>query len=442
MVDGTRGVAGQRRALASRWLAASAIMTVAVVSTHDHHAAAAMAQCPNSTFEMQGPLPLSGGPGPIFCVCPANFVCEGCGRLCKNTRFRDGDRESTPPVRCAQGMYRGSVVARTARCTPSGTAVGDGRWGGVRVQPHACGLEDATPYSPAVNGTFVFTISNGHAGTKFLGSRATWERYLPEGVEFPASVLPEFERFPQNLAVQQVGIHSNFCPIGRLYLQSIWWRQKEVTKVLSPAGGGVRTWFDSGHLASFLLSQLVDVLGPRRLGLVRLRRKRLDIAYSKLISVRSEGLAEVEDDVGVGPCAQACVWCLCPFDAATVCLPPGAAWSRMTPFMRFLWEVDELECIWKTVLEQTPSLKTIEVNWSDKITTADLGEIAAFLGIPFAPPTVTEELTHPTHDTNRNQHVQGSHRASKNVTDLERQDREYRVMLGPTKCDDYACTWW
>lgn len=95
--------------------------------------------------------------------------------------------------------------------------------GAVRVHHHACGngtgehiLARAARAPPNV--TFAFAISNGHAGTKFLGSQQMWERHLPKGSAFPTSVRVEFEEFPQNLAVQQIGIHNNHCSVGRLYV--------------------------------------------------------------------------------------------------------------------------------------------------------------------------------------------------------------------------------
>jgi len=397
-------------------------------------------ECPDPTYAMQGWLPLNAtAHPPIFCVCPHRFACAGCGRLCKNTGIKTGESrretDASPPTRCVHGFYRGTQQAASAMCTPRGTASG-GMW----IQSDRCGSTPRPPFHPEVNGTFVFTISNGHAGTKFLGARATWSRTLPPGVSFPLEVRTEFEAFPQNLAVQQVGLHRNHCPLGRLYLKRVWWPQKSIDATMGPQST-VRTWFDSGHLASFVLRQLVEVLGPARIGLIRLRRNRIDLAFSKLVSVQSVGLTEADDAVEIGPCASACVWCFCPLDAATVCLPLGRAWSRMTPFQKFLWEVDELECVWRSFLQRGPPLRTIDVNWTQAIGTAELSRIAAFVGIPFAS-AVTSDAKGVRDAHARNAHVNRSHLERKNRTELLRQAAAYQTLLKPVRCDDYACVWW
>lgn len=427
-----------------------AVSLVVASNTTEHSRATQTAynmSCGLEMFEMQGNMARNGNNASVYCMCPARYKCTHCSRMCRNSRFRlNEDRDDMPPTRCVQGVHRHQRLNFGSHCTPPksfskqsvlrptiNTSVG------IRVIPYRCGLGAGSIHAPEINGTFVFTISNGHAGTKFLGSRETWKRYLPVGVEFPDTILPEFERFPQNLAVQQIGLHMNYCSLGRLYLKSIWWPKKDVSNVLGAKSSQIRTWFDSGHLASFLLGQLVDVLGPHRLGFVRLRRNRIDLAYSKMVSVRAEGLQEIEDDFGFGPCAQSCVWCFCPLDAATVCLPPGSVWSKMTPFMRFLWEVDELECLWRLVLQNAPSLRTLEVNWSDKISATHLEAIANFLGIPFATSANRDESTN---TSARNTHVTNSHRAAKNMSDLRLQDQAYQQLLRPVRCDEYACTWW
>ena len=78
------------------------------------------------------------------------------------------------------------------------------------------------------------------------------------------------------------------------------------------------TWFGSGHqiILGGLFPALAAVLGDSA-GFVRMRRNRLDVAYS---FDRKEG----------GPCTSSCVYCLCPFDASTLLVVPGGLWDTFS----------------------------------------------------------------------------------------------------------------
>jgi len=427
--------------------------------------------CGSTAFEVPIRVPLDDSkPGNFetkrFCVCPPDFACQNCTRICKNVWPRGRN-----PIRCVTGFSPESLGLHNSSCRGEGVSTPDRRSrsgrierrGGILLRPSTkCGLGEAgaaadqlasrrQEWLPSLDTQFAFTISNGHAATAFLGDAATWPSVV--GHPMPRSVRVSFEHYPDNLAVRQLPQHSNFCGIGRFYLRQRWWRGG--TQSMVARHPETKLWFDSGHQASLFMFALADLLGARRVRFLRVRRNRLDLAYSKWVSVTNGGTKSPEfseeDDVSLGPCAADCAWCFCPIDAASVCVPLGSVWARLNPFQKFLWEVDEIECQWqKLVNDASPRFRTLEVNWTDSFAREDLLKIALFINVTTPEAAAAVASTAPENSQSqstifkhkrKNEHVDRAGRAAKNITHLLELDYEYRQLLKPRQCDVYVCTW-
>eukprot|EP00041_Stephanoeca_diplocostata_P030419 m.919899 g.919899 ORF g.919899 m.919899 type:complete len:439 (+) comp23754_c0_seq19:102-1418(+) len=401
--------------------------------------AAIASRCPRPTFATPGPT------GELVCACPHAFKCEGCSLICKNQRQKPlaPGEALGPPVRCVQGFVPSCGPA--CQCiwpendghtsTPAaGPVITKQSMCGSAANSHAVQQARGDPWTPELKTKFIFTISNGHAATSYLGKRKTWENFVhPRTLN--QSLRITFEGFPYNLAIRQLPMHPNTCAISMFYMNTYWWDgfMKDVMRK-SP---WVSTWFDTGHLASMVAGTLASVFGPDRVSFLRVRRNRLDLAYSKYVSVSHRGLTDQEDDYTLGPCSTACEWCLCPLDAATVCLPPGDVWAELTPFQKFLWEIDEVECVWRALQQEHPNIDVLEIDWDQHLTADAMARIAAFAGMPARSDGNYTRV--PLAERN-NQHVNTTHRRRKNTTLLHAQDMHYRSLLRPVACTAYTCT--
>ena len=198
----------------------------------------------------------------------------------------------------------------------------------------------------------------------------------------------------------------------------------------------------------------VDGIGKAKVSLVRLRRNRVDLAYSKAVST-AKGIAGASDDSGpgdhtVGPCSVECHWCLCPLDASTHCVPLGRNWAAFTAFQRFLWEIDELECRWMALLKARPGLAHIAVDWDQRLTAASVERIATFVtkqnssDFAFDTDVVdgdsgSQSKHQGVHGNVRNQHVSDDEVAARNNTQLALEEADYRRAMRIKACSKYHC---
>lgn len=228
-------------------------------------------------------------------------------------------------------------------------------------------------------------------------------------------------------------------------MREYWWpRIKPRLRLHSAAGAlpPLRAWFDSGHLPSLsLAAPLHTFLGQHRTQFIRLRRKRLDVAWSKTVSASDIGEHATPGASVGGPCSAACVWCLCPLDAATICQPAAKQWHRLTVFQQFLWEVDEVECQWQSLLASRPELQYIDIDWEDEVTAQHLRSIATFVELGPLPDPVAARFIRPPpqHNPHINAHVKPGGR-QKNMTELLQQDQQYRTVLEAKECNAFYCT--
>ena len=54
--------------------------------------------------------------------------------------------------------------------------------------------------------------------------------------------------------------------------------------------------------------------------------------------------------------------------------------DKLTFFQQFLWEIDELECQWKSLVSSRKGLQHMAVDWDESITAEDLKHVADFAG--------------------------------------------------------------
>jgi hypothetical protein len=81
----------------------------------------------------------------------------------------------------------------------------------------------------------------------------------------------------------------------------------------------------------------------------------------------------------------------------------------------------------------------LEVDWSDRFLPHHFVEIASFLNINEQPDQVVLQEMAAAKPTIVNAHVQPIGQ-TKNLTELEQQDRKYRQLLGTKECTVYFCT--
>ena len=206
---------------------------------------------------------------------------------------------------------------------------------------------------------------------------------------------------------------------------------------------------------SLAMPAFVDGIGRGKVSLIRLRRNRIDLAYSKAVSTaKGMSIGGASDDNGprddhtVGPCSAACQWCLCPLDASTHCIPLGRIWGEFTAFQRFLWEIDELECRWMALLNARPGLSYITVDWDQRLTAASVQRIARFVTKQNSKDFVFDDDvadgdayggSQGVHGNVRNQHVSDDEVAERNNTQLALEEADYRRAMRIKACGQYHC---
>ena len=227
------------------------------------------------------------------------------------------------------------------------------------------------------NFSFVFVISNGHTGTTFLGQTSNWRRTFGDG-QMPANFYITHEKEADKDVVKKIPWSQDYCKKAFEYVatQKIPQMVKTLTAVRSTRHiDSPAVWFGSGHqIILGLIIPLINLLGSSA-RFIRLRRNRLDVAYSYF---QKNG----------GPCTHRCIFCICPLDAVARLPVPGALWERLSIYQRYLWFVDELEGQWQAILRSplAKELKYIEVDWDKKIPPAEFGRMAQFSGMDGAVP--------------------------------------------------------
>eukprot|EP00051_Salpingoeca_urceolata_P032807 m.17519 g.17519 ORF g.17519 m.17519 type:complete len:398 (-) comp5479_c0_seq1:54-1247(-) len=343
----------------------------------------------------------------VHCICPDHFVCEGCEEGCKidASPYKDrcirGFRPDCQDCRCELGPTHSSSLL--------GTQLLD------RRSDDFCGSA-VTDSSQRYQGnhTFVFVVSNGHTGTTYLGQASKWRE------NFGDRALHDFhiahEQDGDKGLLKSVPWDADFCSKGLAYVLERKLPQME--RILNHLDK--RVWFGSGHqIILGLLPALADVFGDRA-RFIRLRRNRLDTAWS---FAQKRG----------GPCTHRCVYCLCPLDPATRCPVRGEAWNSLSVYQKYLWFVDEVECQWQALVGSRPHLKTLEVEWDKKLTPAHMHTIAEFVGM-----TDIQHQDAAAIDNKANTHPKAT---SRNDTALAEEDKAYRKAMGfdRTGCSTYHC---
>ncbi|CAM9383972.1 unnamed protein product [Phaeothamnion confervicola] len=146
---------------------------------------------------------------------------------------------------------------------------------------------------------------------------------------------------------------------------------------------GAATYMDLGHhfAAGCLLFEAIAAELGDELCVVRIRRARLEVAYSMTNSHR-----EKYGDLGIGPCGgkRQDFWVVCRTTDSVLHLS-DEQWEALTRFQRWLWAIDEMEARWVLLRRQFPQLRTTDVRWSDELRPEHLAPVAALLGGAVSP---------------------------------------------------------
>ena len=290
------------------------------------------------------------------CICPAAYDCVGCDDTCKVQ-----PRPHYKP-RCAYGY-----LSTCANCSCSDPTAGQSSSHGTlgvmqdrRSEPFCVGASTAEQAYTG-NYTFVFVVSNGHTGTTFIGQTGVWRTYLGKGKFIPPGYAIAHENEPDKGELVQIPFFKDYCARAVKYVVG-----KKIPKISSVLRNRKQhTYIASGHqIVLGIIPALADVLGARG-RFVRMRRNRLDVAYS---------YAQKLD----GPCALGCKYCICPMDPLARCPVSAAVWEQLSVYQQFLWFVDELECQWHAVLKDRPNLIVTDLNWDHKIGPEHLMQVSVF----------------------------------------------------------------
>ncbi|EGD77298.1 hypothetical protein PTSG_08392 [Salpingoeca rosetta] len=349
----------------------------------------------------------------FHCICPDEFICEGCSHGCQpamKNRCVNGFIPSCTTCRCSKETGDEEPRRKRKKRPRLGDLVD-------RIDAPFCEAEgEAFPASRKYdgNGTFVFVVSNGHTGTTFLGQLSTWRTVFGR---VPRGYVIVHEQEADKALVQQLPFHDDWCQRALEYVadHKVPFMQRALDNL------GAHTYFAAGHqIILGMLPALADILGDR-VRFVRLRRNRFDTAYSYM---PKRG----------GPCQQQCHYCLCPLDRAARCpAPSGDVWNSLNSFQQYLWSVDEVECQWQALLQSRPHLQHMEINWSGTIEPSTMQTLASFLGMTFA------EDVQVAQTVQSNEHVSRKKRGEKNMTLLHEWARDYEQRLRLPHCNDYTC---
>ena len=263
------------------------------------------------------------------------------------------------------------------------------------------------------NATFVFVVSNGHTGSTFFGQLMSWRRIFGQ---VPSDFVIVGESEANKTALATIPFGPDHCQRALEYVAD----EKLPYMLRALRSRGAHTYFAAGHqIILGLVPALADILGDRA-KFVRLRRSRLDTAYS--FTPKS-----------AGPCQVQCKYCPCPLDAYSRCpVPMGREWNMLNTFQQYLWAVDEVECQWQALLRSRPHISRIEVNWDSVIEPEVVKRVADFIGM--------RDVEIKAHETKRtNTHVPSRAATAKNTTLLEQWANEYQQLLSLPECNRYTC---
>lgn len=391
----------------------------------------AHSKCPPGTYPHHH-VPREGTD--VHCICPLAFQCNGCTPGCLMNNVLNGSSHFFGPsymtgddeAGCTRGFSSGCGDECNCKAPKSlprlGLHILDRRRESLCPhRPFGAKASELLPDLPE-NYTFIFVVSTGHTGTTSLGQRSTWRQQFRRKT-MPCDFFVAHEKEQDRHFVHQTPWTTNPCAAADRYVL----RDKLPLMIRMIEGykrdngctvqGG--SWFGSGHQVTLgLLPSLAWLLGPRA-RFVRLRRDRLDTAYSF-------------SSAKAGPCSVRCKHCLCPLDNATMLPVSGKVWQTLSNFQQYLWLQDEVEAQWQSLLYNNPTLNFIEVNWKKRLGVEDYSRIAQFaLGLD-RDAKVSVRLA------NANHHVSGAIKAAKNRTIMAQEAVSYARTLG-LKCNEFHC---
>eukprot|EP00730_Choanoeca_flexa_P009692 TRINITY_DN1289_c0_g1_i1.p1 TRINITY_DN1289_c0_g1~~TRINITY_DN1289_c0_g1_i1.p1 ORF type:complete len:378 (+),score=22.38 TRINITY_DN1289_c0_g1_i1:234-1367(+) len=354
--------------------------------------------CPPPTFKL---------PKSDHCVCPKRYDCTGCSYRCASYSFNRRCSLKTFPESC-----------KNCTCTVESEFMsGHKHLGNLRDLRH----EPICKYRPEQmpnfenphNYEFIFTVTNGHSGTKFFGSQSSWKDTF---AQLDPSLVVLHEQEPDLQGVMHLTFQPDFCTRALDYV--INRKVPHLLRTLERKNG--RVLYQSGHTVnSGLLPALLAYLGPH-VKLVRLRRDRIDTAWSW-------------SKKPTGPCNR-CWNCACPFDLNTRCPIDGQHWDQMTRFEQYLWTIDEVECLWQSIRHQFPDVPVYQLDWYGKVNVVHMAALAKFL----LPSAHFYNFPRPSHQLEpKNVHLEPGQ--TRNTTLLQELDMHYRKLTGLADCDRYHC---
>jgi hypothetical protein len=291
-----------------------------------------------------------------------------------------------------------------------------------RLEPFCPPEPNAADYKYTGNRTFVFVVSNGHTGTTFFGKSSSWrDAFGDEQMLRGLFITHELEADKEFAKRIPWGV--DYCSKARDYV--INQKIPHIEKILKSTEERDHTdvpgtFFGSGHQVGLgMVPALIDVLGDRA-KFVRLRRNKLDVAYSY---AQKDG----------GPCTHRCIFCLCPLDAAARMPIPGEVWEQLSVFQQYLWFVDELEGQWQAVLRGRPNINYMEMDWTKVIEPEEFARMAEFVGM-----VGVKHKEKPV--VKANEHLNSKSKSAKNYTWMEEQVVTYTETLGLSGgCSLYHC---
>jgi len=251
---------------------------------------------------------------------------------------------------------------------------------------------DYTTKEP-VNSRFdcIFGFSTGHVGTTTMSDYSSYNngRVRGLGLMFEGKVF----RTNKKIYVPRERYRKNFTIADEVDF---------VSKKFAPAVARLQKLFDTevimdlGHYNLFYYRGLVEYFTQKkyesvrpsnickRILFVRIRRQRIETAFSLLYRSSGRTISDICSSFTVG---------FCPFhnENNVILQPPSEEkWRLLTPFQQCLWLIDETEARWRAFTAAYPNIETIDVYWSSRDPGSlqrVLDEVSDILGLPNVPET-------------------------------------------------------
>ncbi len=217
---------------------------------------------------------------------------------------------------------------------------------------------------------FIFFMSTGHCGTKFL------YKVLLHGRNKNAVIRFEDEHGKMKYVqskILQPALTSNNTTLVRDYVKNE--KIPAMLKMMNKNNKNI--YVDTGHQVSTgLLEHLIELLGDK-IFVVYVERNRMRTAASFAGALNNRDPCKYDDNKKR--------FRYCPFQQASlVKVESKDLWNGMNSFQKFLWWSQEIEARWEWIKDTHPQIDYIEIKYKDHIGIKHLDLITQKTGLVYS----------------------------------------------------------